>query len=60
MMGATARTAEHVEAELRQAMAQHAAINPRGWDACKRRDILHQRIDRLIDELAGMRAKVTA
>jgi hypothetical protein len=53
------RTTEAVEAEVRRLMAQHAAIVPRGWQGMKDREILHRKIDRLLDEHA-MRAEVEA
>lgn len=53
------RTAEVVEAEVRQRMAEHAAIKPRGWQTMKDREILHRRIDKLLDEWA-MRMQVEA
>lgn len=46
------RTTEVVEAEVRKTMAQHAAIQNRGWQTARDRDILHRRIDRLLDEYA--------
>lgn len=44
------RTPEDAEADVRVLMAKHAAIMARGWQTAKDREILHQRIDRLLDE----------
>ena len=56
------RTIEHVEADIRKAMAEHAAILPRGWQTMQQRNILHRRIDGWLDEYALMAdvAEVTA
>lgn len=51
------RTIDDVEADIRILMAKHAQILPRGWQTTQQRNILHQRIDRLLDEYA-MRAEV--
>lgn len=48
------RTAEHVEADIRKAMAEHAKIPPRGWQSDRQRAILRDRIDRLCDEHAAL------
>lgn len=48
------RTPEVVEADVRRTMAEHAAIDPRGWQTERQRTILHQRVDRLLDEYAAL------
>ena len=56
------RTIEDVEADIRKAMAAHAAIEPRGWQTTLQRQMLHRRIDGWFDEYALMVdvAEVTA
>lgn len=39
-------------ARIREAMARHAAIEPRGFDSVKEREALHAEIDALLDELS--------
>ena len=53
------RDLEHVEADIRKAMAEHAAIQPRGFDSIKARESLHRKIDAWFDEYA-MRLDVEA
>ena len=48
------RTLETVEADIRKAMAAHAAIIPRGWQTTMQREMLHRHIDRWLDEYAMM------
>lgn len=38
-----------LEADTRRLMAQHAAINPRGWTTQRERADLHARIDNRLD-----------
>lgn len=41
--------ADLLEALVRHAMAEHAAIQPRGFDSIKARQRIHVEIDRLLD-----------
>jgi hypothetical protein len=49
------RVLDHIEAEARRTMAEHAAIEPRGWDSKRRRAELHEAVDVLLDQWAGLR-----
>lgn len=49
--------ADLLEALVRHAMAQHAAIEPRGFDSVKARNQLHVEIDRLLDGWTVERAQ---
>lgn len=44
------RHPDDVEAAARVLMAKHASIEPRGFDSIRERQLLHKRIDALIDE----------
>ena len=44
--------ADDLRAMALQAMAEHAAIAPRGFDSIRRRDDLHRQVDDLIDDWA--------
>lgn len=44
-----AEKAELLESLIRHAMHEHASIEPRGFDSAKRRDQIHDEIDRLLD-----------
>lgn len=44
--------AEELEAMIRYAMADHAAIRPRGFDTIRQRQELHKLIDELLDARA--------
>lgn len=46
------RCREDVEADVRVLMAKMSAIENRGFDTAAQRQILHVRIDRLLDEYA--------
>lgn len=46
------RCREDVEADVRILMTKHSKIAPRGFDTIAQRNILHGRIDRLLDEHA--------
>lgn len=41
---------EEVEAITRRLMAEHKAIEARGFDSTKRRAAIHRRVDALLDE----------
>lgn len=47
--------AEALEADTRQLMAEHAAIEVRGFDGLRDRMALHHKIDQRLDELAIVR-----
>lgn len=42
--------AEDLEAMIRQAMREHLAIAPRGFDSQRKRADLHRQIDEMIDD----------
>lgn len=46
----TATKAERLEASVRRLMAQHASIEPRGYDTTRERARLHRLIDTGLDE----------
>lgn len=47
--------AKELEAMVRHAMAEHAAIVPRGFDTIRERANLHRDIDMMLDEWAIIR-----
>ena len=51
---------ELCEALIWHAMAEHRAIEPRGFDTIKAREAIHRQIDDLYDELAILRLEVAA
>ena len=53
-MGAKEQS-EALEAMVRHAMAEHAAIEPRGFDTIRERANLHRDIDMMLDEWAIIR-----
>lgn len=50
------QASEFIEALIRYAMAEHAAIKPRGYDSQRARGEIHAEIDALFDKLAEYRA----
>lgn len=42
--------ADDLRAMIMQAMLEHAAIEPRGFDSIRRRENLHRQIDDLYDD----------
>jgi hypothetical protein len=50
------QAAEFLEAYIRYAMHEHAAIEPRGYDSARRRAEIRADIDASFDKLAEYRA----
>lgn len=46
---------DRIEYEVRRTMAEHARIEPRGWDSKRKRAELHEAVDILLDQWSGLR-----